>query len=198
MASELLPASAAAFAPPASSVIVVFDSKVAPWITLTLKRIKKPKDRRPLNSVWQQEIYLTEILSSPNAIWALASLLLPKAPKSELTKDISPLECEFIHVEAYIVHVDMVMRNEVAYKLTPGTINSLTKYHKNIHCVDAKASVDDWPEKDQQCNKLHEDFVKAINNFVFKTHAKTLEELEEDGTGELVGEASEVVKNNIM
>ncbi|KAK4106472.1 hypothetical protein N658DRAFT_512298 [Parathielavia hyrcaniae] len=201
MPPQLLPASAAAFAPRASSVNVVLGSKVEPWLTQTLKRINKIK--RPLNSVPQHQRCLTETLSSPNAIWTLASLLLPKAPEPELRKDSDPLvealfNYQMVHLEAYIVHVDMVLRSEVAYKLTPETIEALIEYHKDIYCVDAKANTYDWPEKGQQCKKLHDDFVQAVNKFVFRTHVSALEGLEEDGAGELLGGKSEDVKNSIM
>ena len=201
MPPQLLPASAAAFAPRASSVNVVLGSKVEPWLTQTLKRINRIK--RPLNSVPQHQRCLTETLSSPNAIWTLASLILPNAPESELRKDSNPLveavaNFQMIHLEAYIVHVDMVLRNEVAYKLMPETIDTLIEYHKDVHCVNAKANTYDWSEKEQQCKKLHEDFVQAINKFVFRTHVSALEGLEEEGTGELLGGKSEEVKNNIM
>ncbi|KAK4146242.1 uncharacterized protein C8A04DRAFT_35219 [Dichotomopilus funicola] len=201
MPPQLLPASAAAFAPRASSVNVVLGSKVEPWLTQTLKRINKIK--RPLNSVPQHQRCLTETLSSPNAIWTLASLMLPKAPEADLKKDSNPLieailNYQIAHIEAYIVHVDMVLRNEVAYKLTPETIEALIDYHKDIYCVDAKASTYDWSEKEQQCKKLHEDFVQAVNKFVFRTHMSALEGLEEDGAGELLGGRSEEVKNSIQ
>lgn len=201
MPPQLLPASAAAFAPRASSVNVVLGSKVEPWLTQTLKRINRVK--RPLNSVPQHQRCLTETLSSPNAFWTLASLMLPKAPESELRQDDNPLveglfNYQLVHIEAYIVHVDMVLRNEVAYKLTTDTIESLVEYHKEIHCVDTKANTYDWSEKEQQCKKLHEDFVQSINKFVYRTHVTALEGLEEEGAGELLGGKSEEVKNNIM
>ncbi|KAK3943005.1 hypothetical protein QBC46DRAFT_53935 [Diplogelasinospora grovesii] len=201
MPPQLLPASAAAFAPRASSVNVVLGNKVEPWLTQTLKRINRIK--RPLNSVPQHQRCLTETLSSPNAIWTLASLMLPKAPESELRQDSNPLieaifNYQLIHLEAYIVHVDMVLRNEVAYKLTPDTIEALIEYHKDIHCVNAKANTYDWSEKETQCKKLHEDFIQAINKFVFRTHVSALEGLEEDGAGELLSGKSEEVKTNVM
>lgn len=201
MPPQLLPASAAAFAPRASSVNVVLGSKVEPWLTQTLKRVNRVK--RPLNSVPQHQRCLTETLSSPNAIWTLTSLMLPKAPESELRQDANPLvealfNYQLLHIEAYIVHVDMVLRNEVAYKLTPDSIEALIEYHKDVHCVDAKAGTYDWSEKDQQAKKLHEDFVQAINKFVYRTHVSALEGLEEEGVGELLCGKSEEVKNNIM
>jgi len=201
MPPQLLPASAAAFAPRASSVNVVLSSKVEPWLTQTLKRINRVK--RPLNNVSQHQKCLTETLSSPNAIWTLTSLMLPKAPDSELRKDSNPLiealfNYQLIHIEAYIVHVDMVLRNEVAYKLTPDSIESLIEYHKDIHCVDISASTYNWSEKELQVKKLHEEFIQAINKFVFSTHVSALEGLEEDGAGELLCGKSEEVKNNVM
>lgn len=198
MPVQLLPASAAAFAPRASSVNVVLGSKVEPWLTQTLKRINRVK--RPLNSIPQHHRCLTETLSSPNAIWTLASIMLPKLPEADMPED--PLENLFshqlVHIEAYIVHVDMVLRNEVAYKLTVETIDALVEYHKEIHCVDAKANTYEWSEKEQQCKKLHDDFVQAINKFVFRTHVSALEGLEEEGAGELLSGKSEEVKNNLI
>lgn len=201
MPPQLLPATAAAFAPRASSVNVVLGSKVEPWLTQTLKRINRIK--RPLNSVPQHQRCLTETLSSPNAIWTLTSIMLPKAPDSELRKDSNPLvealfNYQLLHVEAYIVHVDMVLRNEVAFKLTTDSIDALVEYHKDIHCVNTKAGTYDWSEKEQQCKKLHEDFVQTINKFVYRTHVTALEGLEEDGAGELLCGKSDEVKNSIM
>ncbi len=201
MPPQLLPASAAAFAPRASSVNVVLGSKVEPWLTQTLKRINKVK--RPLNSVPQHQRCLTETLSSPNAIWTLTSIMLPNAPESELRRDSNPLveaifNYKLIHVEAYIVHVDMVLRNEVAFKLTPDSIEALIEHHKDIYSVDAKASTYDWSEKEQHAKKLHEGFVQAINKYVFRAHVSALEGLEEEGAGELLCGKSEEVKNSIM
>ncbi|PNY24797.1 Uncharacterized protein TCAP_05253 [Tolypocladium capitatum] len=198
MPVQLLPASAAAFAPRASSVNVVLGSKVEPWLTQTLKRINRVK--RPLNSVPQHQRCLTETLSSPNAIWTLASLMLPKLPEADMPQDHPEnlFSYQLIHVEAYIVHVDMVLRSEVAFKLTADSIDALVEYHKEIHCVDAKANTYDWPEKEQQCKKLHDDFVQAINKFVFRTHVSILEGLEEEGAGELLFGKSDEVKHSLL
>ena len=129
--------------------------------------------------------------------------MLAKAPEAELRKDSNPLvealfNYQLIHIEAYIVHVDMVLRNEVAYKLTPDSIEALIEYHKDIHCVDISASTYTWSEKEMQVKKLHEEFIQAINKFVYRTHVTALEGLEEDGAGELLCGKSEEVKNNIM
>jgi hypothetical protein len=126
--------------------------------------------------------------------------MLPKVPEADMPQD--PMEHLFhhqlIHIEAYIVHVDMVLRNEVAFKLTTDSIDALVEYHQEIHCIDAKANTYEWSEKEQQCKKLHEDFVQAINKFVYRTHVSALEGLEEDGVGELLCGKSEEVKTNIF
>ncbi|KAL8733296.1 MAG: hypothetical protein Q9181_003635 [Wetmoreana brouardii] len=200
MPPVLLPASAAAFAP-RSAPNIVLSTKVDPWLTATLKRVNRIK--RPLNSVPQHFRCLTETLSSPSAIWSLCSLMLPKAPESELRKDENPLvealfNYQMITIEAYIVHVDMVSQNEVAFKLTPETIESLVEYHKDIHSVDTAAATWNWSEKEVQLKKLQEDFVQAANRFVYRTNAMALEGLEEDGAGELLCGRSEEVRSAIM
>ncbi|KAI6816038.1 hypothetical protein KC332_g615 [Hortaea werneckii] len=200
MPLQLLPASAQAFAP-RSAPTIVLNTKVEPWLTQTLKRINKIK--RPLNSVPQHFRCLTETLGGPSAIWQLASLMLPKAPEAELRKDSNPLieglfNFQLIHIEAYVVHVDMVSQYEVAFKLTPETIDSLIDYHRDIYSVDASSSTWTWPEKEAQVKKMQEEFVQAVNKFVFRTGVRALEGLEEDGAGELLDGRSEDVKSSIM
>lgn len=200
MPLQLLPASAQAFAP-RSAPTIVLNTKVEPWLTQTLKRINRIK--RPLNSVPQHFRCLTETLGGANAIWTLASLMLPKLPDSELRKDSDPLveaifNYQLIHIEAYVVHVDMVSQHEVAFKLTPESIESLIDYHKDIYSVDASASTYSWPEKEAQVKKMQEEFVQAANRFVFRTGVRALEGLEEDGAGELLDGRSEEVKSAIM
>ncbi|EKD11919.1 uncharacterized protein L3040_004134 [Drepanopeziza brunnea f. sp. 'multigermtubi'] len=201
MPPQLLPASAAAFAPRATSVNVVLGSKVEPWLTQTLKRVNRVK--RPLNSVPQHQRCLTEHLSSATAIWTLTSMMVPKAPEADLRKDENPLvealfNYQLLHIEAYIVHVDMVLRNEVAFKLTPDSIEALIEYHKDIHCVDISANTYTWSEKETQVKKMHDEFIQAINKFVYRTHVTALDGLQEDGAGELLGGKSEEVKTSIM
>lgn len=199
MPTVLLPSSAAAFAP-RSSPNVVLSAIIEPWLTATLKRVNRVK--RPLNSVIQHTRCLTETLSSPNAIWTLCSMTFPKAPDSELRKDDNPLveaifNYQMVHIEAYVVHVDMVSQNEVAFKLTPETIESLVDFHKDVYSVDSAAALWDWSEKESQLKKLQEEFVQAANKFVYRTSVQALEGLEEDGAGELLGGRSEDAKTAI-
>ena len=200
MPISLLPASAAAFAP-RSGPTIVLNSRVEPWLTQTLKRVNRVK--RPLNSVPQHHRCLNELLSGDNAIWTLASLMLPKAPDSQLRKDPNPLveavfNYQLLHVEAYVVHVDMVSQHEVAFKLTPESIDALVEYHRDIYSVDVKATTWDWADKDAQLLKLHEDFVQAVNRYVYRTGVRALEGIEDEGAGELLEGRGEEVKNAIM
>ncbi|KAF2860744.1 hypothetical protein K470DRAFT_264158 [Piedraia hortae CBS 480.64] len=200
MPLQLLPASAQAYAP-RSAPTVVLSSQVEPWLTQALKRVNRTK--RPLNSTPQHSRCLTELLGGPQAIWTLASLMLPKQPDSQLCKDSDPLvqavsNYQLVHVEAYVVHVDMVSQHEVAFKLTTQTIEALVNYHRDIYVVDAAASTYDWPEKESQVRKMHEDFVHAANRFVFRTAVQALEGLEEDGAGELLTGCADDVKAALM
>ncbi|KAK4541747.1 hypothetical protein LTR36_007456 [Oleoguttula mirabilis] len=200
MPMQLLPASAQAFAP-RSAPTIVLNSKVEPWLTQTLKRINRVK--RPLNSIPQHFRCLTETLGGASAIWTLASLMLPKAPEADLRRDSNPLiealfNYQLLHLDAYVVHVDMVSQHEVAFKLTPETIESLVDYHKDIYSVDASTSTWSWPEKEAQLKKMQDEFVQAANRFVFRTSVRALEGLEEDGAGELLEGRSEDVKSAIM
>lgn len=129
--------------------------------------------------------------------------MLTKAPDAQLRKDENPLiealfNYQLVYIEAYVVHVDMVSQNEVAFKLTPETIESLVEYHKEVHSVDTAASTWNWSEKEAQLKKLQEDFVQAANRFVYRTNAMALEGMEEDGAGELLCGRSEEVKSAIM
>lgn len=129
--------------------------------------------------------------------------MLPKAPDSELRKDSNPLvealfNYQVIHVEAYVVHVDLVLQNEVAFKLTPESIEALIDYHKDVYSVDIAANTWEWSEKETQLKKLQEEFVQAANKFVYRTNALALEGMEEDGAGELLCGRSEEVKEAIM
>ncbi len=159
--------------------------------------------KRPLNSALQHVRCLTDTLSAESAIWTLCSLMLPKAPEAELVKDDNPLvealfNYQLIHVNAYVVHVDMVLQNEVAFKLTPETIEALIKYHRDIYTVDMAASTWSWSEKDAQVKKLRAEFVQAANRFVYRTNVHALEAMEDSGAGELSGGQSEDVKDAIM
>ncbi|CAF9910163.1 MAG: hypothetical protein GOMPHAMPRED_006977 [Gomphillus americanus] len=200
MPVTLLPASAKAFATRGSPNIVL-GSKAEPWLTQTLRRINRIK--RTLNNPAQHTKCLTETLAAPSALWTLCSIMLPSAPESKFLQHENPLieamnNYKLVHVEAYVVHVDMVSQNEVSFKLTQDSIDMLVEYYKDIFLVDAAAKTWHWSEKETQLKKLQEDFVQAINRYVFRTVAQALEGLEEDGSGELLQGIADDVKNEIL
>ncbi|KAI5804471.1 hypothetical protein EDC01DRAFT_611006 [Geopyxis carbonaria] len=200
MPALLLPDTAAPFAP-RSSPTVVLNTKVDPWLTATLKRINRVK--RPLNSVPQHMKCLTETLSQPSSIWNLCTLMVPRAPASQLDKHDNALieaffRFELLHVQAYVVHVDLVMAHEVAFKLSKDTIAELIQYHKDVYLVDQRECTWNWTEKEQQVKKLQDAFMQAVNKFVYRTDAIALEGLEDDGAGELLCGRSEDVKAQVL
>ncbi|RTE69608.1 hypothetical protein BHE90_016005 [Fusarium euwallaceae] len=174
-------------------------SKVEPWLTQALRRINRVKGRRFI-SVPQHEQYLTETLSSPNAIWTLALITLPSTPEADFKGNVNDLfveadtSCKTLQIEGYVVCVDMVLRNEVTYKLTKDTIGTLIQHHKDFYCVDVANTRDGG----QRCKELHEEFVQAINKLVFYTKVSALKGLEAGGRGELLNGEREEVKSAIL
>jgi len=169
----------------------------------TLKRVSRGVKHRPLNSAPQQQERLETLLVGENAIWSLAAFVIPRTPEAEMTKQENPLveavwNCQMVHVEAYVVHIDMVAQHEVAFKLTSETISTLIGYYKDVYLVDEVAKTCPWPEKDAQVQKLQEDFVQAINSYVFRTGSRALEGMEEEGAGELLEGQSERAKAGIV
>lgn len=199
MPAVLLPRTAAPFAE-RSAPTIVLDTVVNPWLAQTLKRVNKHK--RPLNSVPQHLKCLTEILSGVKAIWNLCSLCVPRLPEAQIEQQSNPitdalLRYQFIHLQAYVVSIDMVQSHEIAFKLTKESIKALVDYHKDVYMVDQVANTWHWTEKDAAVKKLHEEFVQAINKYVFRTDKIALEGIEDDGAGELLCGQSEEVRNAI-
>jgi len=195
----LLPRTAKAFAE-RSAPTIVLDTVVNPWLTQTLKRVNKHK--RPLNSVPQHLKCLTEILAGDKAIWNLCSLCVPRLPEAQIEQQSNPitdalLRYQFLHLQAYVVSIDMVQSHEIAFKLTKETIKSLVDYHKDVYMVDQVANTWHWTEKDAAVKKLHEEFLQAVNKFVFRTDKIALEGIEDEGAGELLCGQSEEVRNAI-
>jgi hypothetical protein len=94
---------------------------------------------------------------------------MPKAPDTDLRKDSNPLvEALFnyrtIHIEGYIVHVDLVLQNKVTFKLTPNSTESLIEYHRDVHCVNILASNYEESQRELQIKELHKEFVQVIND----------------------------------
>ncbi|KAI6625818.1 hypothetical protein MCOR14_009007 [Pyricularia oryzae] len=172
--------SVAAFTPQPSSMTVVLGSRIEPWLTELLRRIKP---NEPLNSVAEHQTCLSKVLSSPNTIWILASLMR-KGSKSE-----SDPEFYLVDIEANVVLVDIPC-DEVVFKLTSNTTYTLIKYYQDVYCVDA--------EEKEQHKRLLEDFIEAINRYTFRMPAVVLDRLEKDGAGEPLCGQSRNVKTRIL
>ena len=197
MPFDLLPASAGAFAP-RSQTTVRLGSNVHSWLTTVLKRIDT--SIRCIRNVSQQVRHLKRILSSKNAIWTLCSVLIPKSPEADSLRSLDSalaIHCwRMIHVEAYIVYVDLETQDELAFKLTPETIEELIEHHSEVISSNAVHKNEDWANEAAQ-RKLHEEFVQSINQFIYRTRTSVLQGLDEDGTGELLARHSNRVKDAI-
>ncbi|KAI6479812.1 hypothetical protein MCOR11_011738 [Pyricularia oryzae] len=172
--------SVAAFTPQPSSMTVVLGSRIEPWLTESLRRIKP---NEPLNSVAEHQTCLSKVLSSPNTIWILASLM------REGSKSESDPEFYLVDIETNIVLVDIPC-DEVVFKLTSNTTDALIKYYQDVYCVDAK-------EKEQHKRQL-KDFIEAINRYTFRMPAVVLDGLEKDGAGEPLSGQSRNFKTRIL
>jgi hypothetical protein len=133
MPFNLLPASADAFAP-RSQTIVRLESNVHSWLTTILKQIDK--SIRSIRNVSQQVRHLERILSSKNAIWTLCSVLISKSPEADSLRSLDSalaIHCwRMIYVEAYIIYIDLETQDELAFKLTPKTIEKLIEHHSEV------------------------------------------------------------------
>ncbi|TGZ79178.1 hypothetical protein EX30DRAFT_355836 [Ascodesmis nigricans] len=201
MPALLLPATASPFAA-RGKPNVVLKNKVDPWLTANLKRINRIK--RPLNSVPQHMKCLTETLAQPSAIWNLCTMMIEKAPTAQLDSSETHhpvsealMACKLLHIRAYVVAVDLVLTNEISFKLAADTIDELITYHRHVYLENEKAKTWQWSEKDAQCKKLQDQFVQAVNKFVYRADQYALEGLEDDGAGELLNGKSEEVKTQI-
>ncbi|KAJ2976611.1 hypothetical protein NQ176_g4850 [Zarea fungicola] len=100
----------------------------------------------------------------------------------------------YIDIYAYVTHVtyisypaqaEVAISNGVAYKLTQATINSLVEcFQRDIDRHGGKL----------QCAKLFQDFVQAINAFVYHADVSILKSLNVHGGGEFPRRESEKVK----
>jgi hypothetical protein len=111
---------------------------------------------------------------------------------------IHRLVSQIIHIEAYVVHVDMVSRNEVAFELCQHTIDALVNFHRRVFLVDAADNAKGLWAKEAKLQRLQEEFVDAVNKFAFWTKSEVLLGLEQDGSGELLVDMSEKAKEKVI
>ena len=185
----LLPSTAAAFEPrwPPSVVMGKRIGKTDRWLADILRRTSTTQHIS--GSLYKT--VLEEQLGLESAIWPLCSLILPTAVGSAQPYSM-------LHIEGYVVHVDLVSSMQVAFKLTDTSTSALINYHCNIYSVDVAARLPDWPDKEQDIGRLQDAFVHAAYGFVFRTDAHALETLDEDGRGELLQGRADQVKKAIF
>lgn len=184
---------------PRSSPNVKLNNKVAPWLTKTLERLSRLNHQ--LENGSQHTQCLIDTLSFPEATWTLCSIMFPNVKtgmcKGENASVIGPVNFQIIHIEAFIVQIDMVWCNKVVFKLTTKAIEALIDYHMGIYLAQVSADSSAGLGNQTRLEILHKDFGLTANKFVYCTNAKILQNMEEDGSGELPCDHSEQVKNAI-
>ncbi|WQF76976.1 hypothetical protein CDEST_01990 [Colletotrichum destructivum] len=154
------------------------------WWEMTLKRIK-------IGPLQRQES-LKKFLSAPKAIWTLASIMAPLSTQDSHEQDWAGIaeNAVILPVQGHVQSVDMVLKKEVVFWLTNESIELLVQYRKTFL---AKNTVKSGRVQEQ----LHQDFQLAIKRFVYSAPDLVLDELEEDGSGELPYKESIKVKERI-
>jgi hypothetical protein len=85
-------------------------------------------------------------------------------------------------IQAHVVHIDMISRNEMGFKLTPETVQGLVDFYDNIPYHVRSAS-----SNGSRNNDPRRAFVQKVTDLVFCTSISALESLKKDGTGVLFG-----------
>lgn len=95
---------------------------------------------------------------------------------------------EAIEIEAFIVSVDTKMRNEVIFKLTYDTIQSLITFHRDHFSVNMGPNA----------QKLLSDFTQAVNKVVFIVESTVLKCLNLTAGGTFSVKEAEIVEKRIV
>ena len=104
-----------------------------------------------------------------------------------------------MHVEAYVVYINMILDGVVLFKLTQGTIDELVDFHPKTYLADEVSITEMWHGKGATLERRKEEFRLAINRFVFSARLRVLEGLEnEHGIGELLEGRSEMVNSCLL
>jgi hypothetical protein len=184
MPRTLLPA-------PTDSVIVVLPNVIdqKAQLTKTIRRINKerkgplPPKTDPTTRAYEK--YLGRILSWSSANWLLCTLHLPKS--SILSRWPDPLmealyNHQLIHVYGRVLHVDLACYNEISFRLTTETIGELMEYYTLVHSRNTTTNTGN-----------------QLSTFVHITSGDTLNDLHDDGAGELGPSSGSVeVKDRLL
>lgn len=118
----------------------------------------------------------------PLARWTLCSITYAVNFQSVVTPQQYGIQqhYETIHINGYADDLDTYCLGEVAFKLTPETINDLLGINKAMWFLNP------------------EELSTALKAFIYMTDANVLYNLDSEGTGELDANEAEIVKTQIM
>ncbi|KAM0714579.1 hypothetical protein Q7P37_009875 [Cladosporium fusiforme] len=184
--SKLLPASAKLSI--ASSTPIVVSCLGNKWLANLLKRLKKIHRRD--DKAMEHRTILADLLGGGEAIWVLASIMLPAVPDVESLEHSdqsveSTTESRVIHIRGKVLYVDLLDCQEVCFKLTDETIEALLGYHDEVHCTNLKTSGIDYNDVEARLEMAKNEYHRAIHAFTFRINKQCLQEMQDDGSGEL-------------
>jgi hypothetical protein len=196
---KLLPAFAKLSVVTSTPIVVSYHGDK--WLAKLLKRSKLI--RRHDNKVPEHSTILADLLGDGEAIWALASIMLPAAPDAKPlqhsnTSVETPTESRVVHVEGKVLYVDLVERHQVCFKLTDETIETLSDHHDRVHCANLMANGVECEDIGRRMEAAKDEYYRAIHAFTFCAKKQCLEEMQDNGSGELSLGCPRKVKAAIM
>jgi len=143
------------------------------------------------------ERHLSDLLSQDQSLWTLCSLLI-EIPKRDPRED-NVLLYRMIHVTSFVIHVDMVStQQEMAFGLTSETLQSLSEIYRTVHLTNPANGPLCESLNETQLSEMQRCFDEASADFVFRTDSTALEEIEDDGSGMLPANLSEIAKAAVL
>lgn len=158
------------------------------------------KTHGTLENTCQCNECLQRVLARTDAQWLLASILFPAIrPQPEDQTPVREIEDpHLVHIAACIIYVDASTRHEIAFKLLPCTQAKLVHLHRDICLAHDEIPPPDGVDVETRCRALNKAFAHVIDTAVFQASVSELENVEADGSGELLGDRPGVVKKAIL
>lgn len=150
-----------------SKPIIVSSPKKDETVAALLSR---KKIRRPTQALSKQADILADLLGGTTATWELASVMFSESGATNLT--ICADSSTNIQIQARVLYVDFI-KSQVCFKLTAGTIETLTEHHLSVYSNQPEAQ------------KLINAFKQANDDFVYFAEVGCLGGIRRDGSGKL-------------